>query len=347
MYKLFLKPLLFKLDPEKAHYLTFDLLKFFLGNAFGRFMANSIFGFRHLKLKKQLFGLTFENPVGLAAGLDKDAKAFNELSSLGFGFIEIGTLTPKPQSGNEKPRLFRLPNDNALINRMGFNNEGVDAAAIRLKYKKTSCIIGGNIGKNKVTPNEEAINDYEYCFNALFDVVDYFVVNVSSPNTPNLRELQDKEPLTQLLKHLQKINNEKPKRKPLLLKIAPDLTNSQLDDIIDIVASTKIDGIVATNTTIAREPLTYTKTEIEAIGMGGLSGKPLTKRSTEVIAYLKTKSNNAFPVIGVGGIHSPEDAIEKIKAGADLIQLYTGFVYEGPALIKKINKELINQNILK
>ena len=347
MYKLFLKPLLFKLNPEKAHYLTFDLLKFFLGNAFGRFIANSIFGFRHLKLKKQLFGLTFENPVGLAAGLDKDAKAFNELSSLGFGFIEIGTLTPKPQSGNEKPRLFRLPNDNALINRMGFNNEGVDAAAIRLKYKKTSCIIGGNIGKNKVTPNAEAINDYEYCFNALFDVVDYFVVNVSSPNTPNLRELQDKEPLTQLLKHLQKINNEKPKRKPLLLKIAPDLTNSQLDDIIDIVASTKIDGIVATNTTIAREPLSYPKTEIETIGMGGLSGKPLTKRSTEVIAYLKTKSNNAFPVIGVGGIHSPEDAIEKIKAGADLIQLYTGFVYEGPALIKKINKELINQNILK
>jgi dihydroorotate dehydrogenase len=310
-------------------------------------MANSIFGFRHLKLKKKLFGLTFENPVGLAAGLDKDAKAFNELSSLGFGFIEIGTLTPKPQSGNEKPRLFRLPNDNALINRMGFNNEGVDAAAIRLKYKKTSCVIGGNIGKNKVTPNEEAINDYEYCFNALFDVVDYFVVNVSSPNTPNLRELQDKEPLTQLLKHLQKINNEKPKRKPLLLKIAPDLTNSQLDDIIDIVASTKIDGIVATNTTIAREPLSYPKTEIETIGMGGLSGKPLTKRSTEVIAYLKTKSNNAFRVIGVGGIHSPEDAIEKIKAGADLIQLYTGFVYEGPALIKKINKELINQNILK
>jgi dihydroorotate dehydrogenase len=346
MYKQLLRPLVFKLDPEKAHYLTFDLMKLALGNPVGRFMSKSILEYKHPKLKKQLFGLTFENPVGLAAGLDKDAKVFNELGALGFGFIEIGTLTPKPQPGNDKPRLFRLPNDKAIINRMGFNNEGVDAAVIRLKNRKTKAIIGGNIGKNKVTANEDAIKDYEYCFNALFDVVDYFVVNVSSPNTPNLRELQDKEPLTHLLNHLQNINNSKPKRKPLLLKIAPDLTNSQLDDIIDIVAATKIDGIVATNTTIAREPLTYPKAEIEAIGMGGLSGKPLTKRSTEVIAYLKTKSNNAFPVIGVGGIHSPEDAIEKIKAGADLIQLYTGFIYEGPALIKNINKEIVKQNLL-
>ena len=345
MYKQLLKPFLFKFNPEKAHYLTFDLLKIGLGNRFGRLITTSLFGFKHPSLKKTLFGLTFENPVGLAAGLDKDAKAFNELSAMGFGFIEIGTLTPKPQPGNDKPRLFRLPKDAALINRMGFNNEGVDAAALRLQKRNTNTIIGGNIGKNKATTNENAILDYEYCFNALFDVVDYFVVNVSSPNTPNLRELQDKEPLTHLLNHLQNINNSKPKRKPLLLKIAPDLTNSQLDDIIDIVASTKIDGIVATNTTIAREPLTYTKAEIEAFGMGGLSGKPLTKRSTEVIAYLKTKSNNAFPVIGVGGIHSPEDAIEKIKAGADLIQLYTGFIYEGPGLIKKINKEIVKQNI--
>lgn len=345
MYKHFLKPLLFKINPEKAHYLTFDLLKLSLGNALGRLAGRSLFNFSHPSLKKQLFGLTFENPIGLAAGLDKDAKAFNELSCLGFGFIEIGTLTPKPQPGNAKPRLFRLPKDQALINRMGFNNEGVDAAAIRLKNRKSNTIIGGNIGKNKSTSNEHAILDYEYCFKALFDVVDYFVVNVSSPNTPNLRELQDKEPLTLLLNHLQKINDLKPKRKPILLKIAPDLTNSQLDDIIEIVASTKIDGIVATNTTIAREPLTYTHKEIENFGMGGLSGKPLTKRSTEVIAYLKTKSNNAFPVIGVGGIHSPEDAIEKIKAGADLIQLYTGFIYEGPALIKAINKEIIKQKI--
>ena len=341
MYKQLLKPLVFKLNPEKAHYLTFDLLKFSLGNALGRGIGKSVLTVEHPTLEKDLFGLKFKNPVGLAAGLDKDAKVFNELSALGFGFIEIGTLTPKPQPGNDKPRLFRLPKDEAIINRMGFNNEGVDAAVERLKNRKTNTIIGGNIGKNKVTPNEEAIKDYEYCFNALFDVVDYFVVNVSSPNTPNLRELQDKKPLTDLLNHLQAINNSKSKRKPLLLKIAPDLTNSQLDDIIDIVASTKIDGIVATNTTIAREPLTYAKTEIDAIGMGGLSGKPLAKRSTEVIAYLKTKSNNAFPVIGVGGIHSAEDAMEKIKAGADLIQLYTGFIYEGPALIKRINKAII------
>lgn len=345
MYKSLLKPYLFKLDPEKAHYLTFDLLKIGLRNAVGRAIFRGIFNYENPKLERKLFGLTFKNPVGLAAGLDKDAKVFNELANLGFGFIEIGTLTPKAQPGNEKPRLFRLPNDEAIINRMGFNNEGVDAAALRLKKRKTKVIIGGNIGKNKVTTNEDAIKDYEYCFNVLFDVVDYFVVNVSSPNTPNLRELQDKEPLTALLNHLQKINNSKTKRKPLLLKIAPDLTNSQLDDIIDIVASTKIDGIVATNTTIAREPLSYPKAEVEAMGMGGLSGKPLSKRSTEVIAYLKTKSGNAFPVIGVGGIHSAEDALEKLKAGADLIQLYTGFIYEGPGLIKAINKAIIQNNL--
>lgn len=343
MYKQFLKPLLFKLDPEKAHYLTFDLLKLGLGNPIGRSLSKALLKFEHPKLEKELFGLKFKNPVGLAAGLDKDAKVFNELACLGFGFIEIGTLTPKPQPGNDKPRLFRLPNDSAIINRMGFNNEGVDEAVKRLKNKNTNVIIGGNIGKNKVTANEDAVKDYEYCFNALFDVVDYFVVNVSSPNTPNLRALQDKEPLMALLNHLQNINNAKAKRKPLLLKIAPDLTDSQLDDIIEIVAVTKIDGIIATNTTIAREPLTYPKNFIESIGMGGLSGKPLTKRSTEVIKYLKTKSNNAFPVIGVGGIHSPEDAIEKLNAGADLIQLYTGFIYEGPSLIKRINKAIINK----
>jgi dihydroorotate dehydrogenase len=341
MYKQFLKPLLFKQDPEKAHYFTFDLLKFGLGNALGKSISKGIYDFNHPKLEKKLFGLTFKNPVGLAAGLDKDAKAYNELAALGFGFIEIGTLTPKPQPGNDKPRLFRLPNDEAIINRMGFNNEGVDAAVERLKKRKTKVIIGGNIGKNKLTPNEDAIRDYEYCFKALFDVVDYFVVNVSSPNTPNLRELQDKKPLTDLLNHLQEINNSKPARKPLLLKIAPDLTDSQLDDIIDIVKTTKIDGVVATNTTIAREPLTYPKSHIENIGMGGLSGKPLAKRSTEVIAYLKQKSNNTFPIIGVGGIHSPEDALEKLKAGADLVQLYTGFIYEGPGLIKQINKAIV------
>jgi len=332
------------MDPEKAHHFTFSLISFLHKIPGIGPILKAIYGFEHPNLEKDLFGLHFKNPIGLAAGMDKDAKLFNEFGNLGFGFVEIGTLTPKAQPGNDKPRAFRLPKNDALINRMGFNNEGVKAAAQRLKYRKDkTVIIGGNIGKNKITPNEEAIKDYEINFNELFDVVDYFVVNVSSPNTPGLRDLQEKEPLTKLLNRLQELNHSKSKPKPILLKIAPDLTDSQLDDIIDIVKTTKIEGVIATNTTISREGLDYTKEEIEKIGMGGLSGKPLTKRSTEVIKYLKQKSNNAFPVIGVGGIHSAEDAIEKIKAGADLIQLYTGFIYEGPGLIKKINKVLINR----
>lgn len=341
MYTL-LKSLLFRLDPEKAHHLTFSLIKNLSAIPGMSFIINKMYSFEDKRLSKTVFGITFPNPVGLAAGLDKDAKLFNELGNLGFGFIEIGTLTPKPQPGNDKPRLFRLIPDNAIINRMGFNNEGVEAAVVRLKYRKNkNVIIGGNIGKNKVTPNEEAVNDYIINFNTLFDVVDYFVVNVSSPNTPNLRDLQEKEPLTKLLNTLQDLNNKKANPKPILLKIAPDLTDSQLEDIIDIVKTTKIAGVIATNTTISREGISLPKEEIEKIGAGGLSGKPLTKRSTEVIRYLKQKSNNAFPVIGVGGIHSAEDAIEKLNAGADLIQLYTGFIYEGPGLIKEINKAIL------
>jgi dihydroorotate dehydrogenase len=341
MYKI-LKFFLFKINPESAHHLTFSLIKFV------KFIPGFAFFVKkksincHPSLSRNIFGLNFRNPVGLAAGLDKDAVAFNELGDFGFGFIEIGTVTPKPQPGNDKPRLFRLPKNEALINRMGFNNHGVIEAAKKLKNRKyPTLIIGGNIGKNKLTPNEEAVNDYVIGFNELFDVVDYFVVNVSSPNTPNLRELQEKEPLTNLLNTLQQLNLKKTKPKPILLKIAPDLTNTQLDDIIDIVKSTNIAGVIATNTTISREGLSYDKSEIEKIGMGGLSGKPLTKRSTEVIKYLKQKSNNSFPVIGVGGIHSADDAIEKLNAGADLIQLYTGFVYHGPKLISDINKKLI------
>jgi len=347
MYNI-LKSLLFRFDPEKAHYLTFSLIKNASKVPGVSSLMRLTYNYKHEKLVKNVFGLRFENPVGLAAGLDKDATLFNELSNLGFGFIEIGTLTPKPQPGNDKPRLFRLINDEAIINRMGFNNEGVDAAVLRLKNRKNKQIlIGGNIGKNKVTPNEEAVNDYIINFNALYYDVDYFVVNVSSPNTPNLRDLQEKEPLTKLLNTLQDLNKTKPTLKPILLKIAPDLTDSQLDDIIDIVKSTGIAGVIATNTTISRNGLSLSASEIEKIGAGGLSGKPLTKRSTEVIKYLKQKSNNAFPVIGVGGIHSAEDAIEKLNAGADLIQLYTGFIYEGPGLIKKINKEIIAKNIFK
>ncbi|GHA50848.1 dihydroorotate dehydrogenase (quinone) [Salinimicrobium marinum] len=302
----------------------------------GFFRSN--FQLEHPDLEREVFGLKFKNPVGLAAGFDKDAKLYQELSDLGFGFIEIGTLTPKPQPGNDKKRLFRLKEDEAIINRMGFNNGGVAAAVERLKKNK-NVLIGGNIGKNKVTPNDKAVDDYLICFEALFDHVDYFVINVSSPNTPNLRELQDKEPLTRLLNSLQGENRKKVVQKPILLKIAPDLTNSQLLDIIDIVKETRIAGVIATNTTISRDGLTSENKE----EMGGLSGKPLRKRATEVIQFLSEKSNKAFPIIGVGGIHSAEDAIEKLDAGASLIQLYTGFIYEGPGLIKEINKKLLEQ----
>lgn len=290
------------------------------------------------RLETEVFGLKFKNPVGLAAGFDKDAKLYKELSNFGFGFIEIGTLTPKGQEGNPKKRLFRLKEDSAIINRMGFNNGGVIEAVQRLKQNK-GVLIGGNIGKNKLTPNEEATLDYEICFDALYDYVDYFVVNVSSPNTPNLRALQDKEPLTHLLQTLQNKNLAKPRQKPILLKIAPDLSDEQLLDIIAIIQDTNIAGVIATNTTISREGLqSDNKTE-----MGGLSGKPLTQRSTEVIRFLSEKSNKAFPIIGVGGIHSAADALEKLDAGASLIQLYTGFIYEGPSLVKAINKKILER----
>lgn len=334
MYKSILRPILFRFDPEKIHYFTFFILKNF------GFLTKLIFPkpLEDKKLEREVFGLKFKNPVGLAAGFDKDAKYFKELSALGFGFIEIGTLTPKAQAGNPKKRLFRLIEDSAIINRMGFNNEGVDAAVERLK-KNRNILIGGNIGKNKITGNENATEDYVYCFKKLFRYVDYFVVNVSSPNTPNLRALQEKEPLTELLSTLQILNLNKSKPKPILLKIAPDLTNDQLLDIIDIVHETKIAGVIATNTTLSREGLiSEVKTET-----GGLSGKPLSKRSTEIIRFLSEKSGKAFPIIGVGGIHSAEDALEKLDAGASLVQLYTGFIYEGPALIREINDAILKQ----
>ena len=340
MYKSLIRPILFRFDPEKIHHFTFDSIRFINKIPGMAGFLKAKYTVNDPRLEREVFGLKFKNPVGLAAGLDKDATLYKELSNCGFGFIEIGTLTPKPQPGNPKTRLFRLREDSALINRMGFNNGGVTEAVERLKKNpkgKRHVLIGGNIGKNKVTPNEEAVRDYEICFDALYDYVDYFVVNVSSPNTPNLRELQDKEPLTKLLQTLQTKNTSKPKQKPILLKIAPDLTDEQLLDIIDIVTTTKIAGVIATNTTISREGLqSENKKE-----MGGLSGKPLTKRSTEVIRFLSEKSNKSFPIIGVGGIHTPEDAIEKLEAGASLIQLYTGFVYEGPELVKAINKKIL------
>jgi dihydroorotate dehydrogenase len=338
MYKVLLRPVFFWFDPEKVHYFTFSLIRFLSSIPGFQSLFRSLYIVNDKRLETEVFGLRFKNPVGLAAGFDKDAKLYNELSNFGFGFIEIGTLTPVGQEGNPKKRLFRLQEDAAIINRMGFNNGGVAEAVIRLKKNK-GVLIGGNIGKNKLTPNEDAVKDYEICFDALYDYVDYFVVNVSSPNTPNLRELQDKAPLTALLQTLQHKNKTKPVEKPILLKIAPDLTDSQLLDIIAIIGETKISGVIATNTTISREGLQ----SVNKIEMGGLSGKPLAKRATEVIRFLSEKSNKAFPIIGVGGIHSAEDAIEKLAAGASLVQLYTGFIYEGPALVKAINKKILKQ----
>ena len=337
MYKSVVRKILFKYDPEDVHHFTFNMLKNLFKIPLTGTIARNKFVVEDKKLEKKLFGITFKNPVGLAAGFDKNATLFDEFGNYGFGFVEIGTVTPKPQPGNPKKRLFRLIEDEAIINRMGFNNDGVKVIAERLRKRKTDIIIGGNIGKNKVTPNENAVDDYLICFEELFDVVDYFVVNVSSPNTPNLRELQDKEPLTKLLQTLQDENNKKETPKPILLKIAPDLTDDQLMDIIDIVKTTKIAGVIATNTTISRENLTSEKRN----ETGGLSGKPVRERSTEVIRFLAEKSNKAFPIIGVGGIHSAKDAKEKLDAGADLIQVFTGFIYEGPELVKRINKGLI------
>jgi dihydroorotate dehydrogenase len=343
-----LKPILFKFDPEKVHYFVTRNLKRFNRIPGGAALFRAIWAINDPRLEREVFGLKFKNPVGLAAGFDKNADVINEMGNLGFGFIEVGTITPLPQDGNLKPRMFRLPADGALINRMGFNNRGMDVVAEHIaEYRKNASpaqsglIIGGNIGKNKVTPNEEAVNDYIRCFDRLFDVVDYFVVNVSSPNTPGLRQLQEKEPLMQLLNTLQQRNSKNGISRPILLKIAPDLAETQLDDIVEIVQQSGIAGVIATNTTVSRDKLTADDTlKKEA---GGLSGKPLTRRSTEVISYLAKKSKGTFPIIGVGGIHSPEDAMEKLAAGASLVQLYTGFIYEGPGLIGRINKKILSE----
>ena len=341
MYK-HIKQILFQLQPEEAHhFVTRNLKNYAAFPGVGK-LLNKFYQFNHPDLEREVFGIKFKNPIGLAAGFDKNAEYIEELNHFGFGFIEIGTVTPKPQPGNDAPRMFRLLEDEAIINRMGFNNKGVDFAVSKLKELKNrdQYIIGGNIGKNKLTPNEDAVDDYIKCFNALFDYVDYFVVNVSSPNTPGLRDLQEKEPLLYILNYLQQYNNQNENPKPILLKIAPDLTDSQLDDIIDIVTESKIAGVIATNTTISRDGLISDPELIKEAG--GVSGKPLKNRSTEVIHYLSEKSNKAFPIIGVGGIHSAEDAKEKLEAGASLLQVYTGFIYEGPRIVKDICKELVD-----
>jgi len=339
MYKSIIRPILFQFNPEKAHHITFFLLKLLNTIPLGLSILK-LFRGKKINTPTESFGIKFPNKVGLAAGLDKNAEAIDAFDALGFGFVEIGTVTPKPQDGNPLPRLFRLKKDKALINRMGFNNHGVKVIKERLQKRKSKVIVGGNIGKNKVTPNDEAVNDYIICFNELFDVVDYFVVNVSSPNTPGLRELQEKKPLTDLLSQLMIENTKRLAQKPILLKIAPDLTDAQLLDIIEIVKVTKIAGVIATNTTIDRSGLKTSPSTIESIGNGGLSGAPVQKRSTEVVRFLHEKSNAAFPIIGVGGINSGQAAEDKINAGASLVQIYSSFIYEGPQLISDINKKM-------
>jgi len=339
MYPL-IRKVLFRRDPEEVHYWAMAKLQAAYKNPVLRAMMRKLFTYRNPSLERTLWGITFPNPVGLAAGFDKDARWINELSCLGFGFVEIGTVTPLGQPGNPKPRLFRLPDDKAVINRMGFNNEGATAAAERLAKPHERIIIGGNIGKNKDTPNDDAIYDYEKAFVALYNVVDYFVVNVSSPNTPGLRALQDKKPLTSILNRLKELNKQMGRNRPILLKIAPDLTNEQLDDIISLVTETEIQGVVATNTTIDRSNLKADEATVEAIGAGGLSGKPLTKRSTEVVRYIHEKSEGKIKIIAAGGIFTAADAQEKLNAGASLVQVYTGFIYEGPAIASNICKAL-------
>lgn len=339
MYKLILR-FLFLFNPERAHYLSLDIFRFTLKIPLLNRLIKVLVGIRKNEAPVEFLGLKFKNCVGLAAGFDKDARYIHEFAAMGFGFIEVGTVTPLPQPGNEQPRLFRLISDKGIINRMGFNNLGVDPMVGRLKNRPDGIIIGGNIGKNKSTPNEDAFKDYEICFTKLYDYVDYFVVNVSSPNTPGLRELQEKEPLQNLLQHLlniRKHNMENGKiKKPVLLKIAPDLTHSQLDDIIEIVKTIQLDGLVATNTTIGRNGLKTAAVEIERIGAGGLSGEPVEQISTDVITYLHQQSKGSIPIIGVGGIHDVASAQRKFNAGAQLLQVYSGFIYEGPALISEI-----------
>lgn len=344
MYKLIIRPIFFLFDPEKIHYFTFSLVKFLSKIPFVSSIFRSLYKVEDRKLERNLFGLTFKNPVGLAAGFDKNAVLYNELADFGFGFIEIGTVTPEGQVGNPKQRLFRLKDDKGIINRMGFNNEGLEAAISQLKKNKGKVIIGGNIGKNTATNPEDYTADYTKCFEELHPYVDYFVLNVSCPNVSSHAKLEDADYLKELITEVQKINNSKSAQKPILLKIAPDLNTNQLDEIIDLVADTKIDGVIASNTSIDRTGLKASEERLKEIGNGGLSGQPIKEKSTKVIKYLADNSNKAFPIIGVGGIHSEKDALEKIDAGADLVQVYTGFIYEGPSLVKRINKAILKRS---
>ncbi|MDO6743978.1 quinone-dependent dihydroorotate dehydrogenase [Tenacibaculum soleae] len=344
MYKILIRPIFFLFDPEKIHYFTFSLVKFMTKIPFVASIFRGLYQVNDKKLERNLFGLTFKNPVGLAAGFDKNAVLYNELANFGFGFVEIGTVTPKGQAGNPKKRLFRLKDDQGIINRMGFNNEGLAIAIEQLKKNKGKIIIGGNIGKNTDTAPENYTEDYVACFKGLHPYVDYFVLNVSCPNVGSHAKLDDVEYLQELITEVQQLNNKEAVQKPILLKIAPDLNNQQLDEIIELVAKTKIDGVIASNTSVNRDNLKASKERLQEIGNGGVSGQPVKEKSTKVIKYLADNSNKAFPIIGVGGIHSEKNALEKIEAGADLVQIYTGFIYEGPSLVKRINKAILKQS---
>lgn len=341
MYKAIIRPLLFMLSPETVHHFVVVLIRFLFAIPFVKALVSAIYTVRDEKLRKEVFGLTFENPVGLAAGFDKNATFYGQFAAFGFSFIEVGTATPVGQPGNQRPRSFRLPADKALINRMGFNNHGARSIAERLDKGRTNMIVGGNIGKNTSTPNASAVEDYADAFLALYDYVDYFVVNVSCPNISDLSHLQDRDLLAGILLRLSSIRAEMLQKKPILVKISPDLNWEQIDDVLELVDEFNMDGIVATNTTITRAGLSTSAEKVEKIGLGGLSGKPIRERSTEIIRYISEKTGGKLPIIGVGGILSADDALEKLRAGASLIQIYTGFIYEGPGLVKKINKALL------
>ncbi|MFW5706412.1 MAG: quinone-dependent dihydroorotate dehydrogenase [Bacteroidota bacterium] len=342
MYKKIIRPLLFLLPPETVHHVVVKMLHAGYVIPGVKQMISWACRVNDPLLETELFGIRFPNKVGLAAGFDKQANLYNHLSAFGFGHIEVGTVNPLPQPGNPKPRLFRLKKDQALINRMGFNNPGVDAFVKNLRKNKPNIIIGGNIGKNTLTPNDEAIADYLACFEKLYPWVDYFVINVSCPNIEGLGKLQDKDELIRIIDTINAANNTKPKRRPVLLKISPDLTEEQLDDTLAVVKKTGIDGIIATNTTTTRQGLSTSESEINNIGRGGLSGKPLRERATAMIASIVQKTGGTIPVIGVGGIMSAKDALDKLEAGASLVQIYTGFIYEGPGLVKRINQAVLN-----
>jgi len=340
MYQSILRPILFKFDPEKVHYFVFSFVKNLCRIPGFSLMLKKMYSVEDKSLEREVFGLKFKNPVGLAAGFDKNAVLYNELANFGFGFIEIGTVTPKGQEGNPKKRLFRIREDEGIINRMGFNNEGLEPAIKQLKKNKGKLLIGGNIGKNTNTSPKDYTKDYLECFNGLHPYVDYFVLNVSCPNVSSHAKLNDRDYLEELITTVQQANRSFNSQKPILLKIAPDLNNDQLDEIVDLVLQTKLDGVIASNTSISRKNLKTSATRLSEIGNGGVSGKPVNEKSTQVIRYLADKSNRAFPIIGVGGIHTAEDALAKIEAGATLVQIYTGFIYSGPSLIKKINKKI-------